>query len=236
MSTNEIKEENVKTLVKLGIDVEDLAKVYLKITNKNQEISKEKYIDKLTKILKFFQTRNNGLNEDENAIYKDDVLKMLTKNKNIINLDINKKIKIICDKLDSYYFMNKQETNKLIKQNPNIFNVNLIDLETYSCILSNFAIQIDNNIVNLFEYILKKQSELLNQNVNIIYARLRFLEKHKKTKKMTKEEISNIGNAKFIVDQKEIRDEEIKEYDNLPKYNKEDIRDYKEKIKLAIEN
>ena len=179
MNTNEIKEENVKTIEKLGIDVKDIADIYLKVASKGHDISKQKFIDQLTKNLKYFQTRNNGLEETQEVIYKDDVLNMLVKNRNMINLDVSKKIKNICDKLDTYYFMSKEETNKVIKNNPKIFNVNLIDLEIYATILPNYAVEIDNNIVNLFEYIIKKQSDLLNQNVHVIYSRLKYLEKRK---------------------------------------------------------
>lgn len=135
MSTNEIREENIKTIVKLGIDVKDIADVYLKVASKGHDISKQKFIEQLTKNLKFFQSRNNGLDETQEVIYKDDVLNMLVKNRNMINLDIEKKIKNICNKLDSYYFMTKAETNKVIKNNPNIFNINIVDLEIYATIL-----------------------------------------------------------------------------------------------------
>lgn len=231
MSTNDVKEENVKTIVKLGIDVKDIADIYLKVASKGHDISKQKFIEQLTKDLKFFQSRNNGLEETQEVIYKDDVLTMLMKNRNMINLDIEKRIKNICDKLDSYYFMTKEETNKVIKNNPNIFNVNIIDLEIYATILSNYAVEIDNNIVNLFEYVIKKQSDLLNQNVNIIYSRLRYLENEKNSKKLSEKEVSNLGNVKFLVNNKEIKEEDIEKFDNLPKYNGESIAEFKEKIR-----
>ena len=231
MSTNDVKEENVKTIVKLGIDVKDIADIYLKVASKGHDISKQKFIEQLTENLKFFQSRNNGLEETQEVIYKDDVLTMLMKNRNMINLDIDKRIKNICDKLDSYYFMTKEETNKVIKNNPNIFNVNIIDLEIYATILSNYAVEIDNNIVNLFEYVIKKQSDLLNQNVNIIYSRLRYLENEKNSKKLSEKEVSNLGNVKFLVNNKEIKEEDIEKFDNLPKYNGESIAEFKEKIR-----
>lgn len=231
MSTNDVKEENVKTIVKLGIDVKDIADIYLKVASKGHDISKQKFIEQLTENLKFFQSRNNGLEETQGVIYKDDVLNMLVKNRNMINLDIEKRIKNICDKLDSYYFMTKEETNKVIKNNPNIFNVNIVDLEIYATILSNYAVEIDNNIVNLFEYVIKKQSDLLNQNVNIIYSRLRYLENEKNSKKLSEKEVSNLGNVKFLVNNKEIKEEDIEKFDNLPKYNGESIAEFKEKIR-----
>ena len=43
MSTNEVKEENVKTIVKLGIDVKDIADIYLKVATKGHDISKQKF-------------------------------------------------------------------------------------------------------------------------------------------------------------------------------------------------
>ena len=235
MSTNEIKQENVKTIVKLGIDVKDIADIYLKVTSKGHDISKQRFIEQLTENLKFFQSRNNGLEEKQEVIYKEDVLNMLIKNRNMINLDVDKKIKNICNMLDKYYFMTKEETNKLIKHNPKIFNVNVVDLEIYATILSNYVVEINNNIVNLFEYVIKRQSELLNQNINIIYSRLRYLEKCRNTKKLNIKEVSNLGNVKFIINEKEIKEEDIKKYDNLPSYNKENITEYKEKIKLAME-
>ena len=235
MNTNDVKEENVKTIVKLGIDVKDIADIYLKVASKGRDISKQKFIEQLTENLKFFQSRNNGLEETQEVIYKDDVLNMLVKNRNMINLDINKRIKNICDKLDSYYFMTKEETNKIIKNNPSIFNVNIIDLEIYATILSNYVVEINGNIVNLFEYVIKKQSDLSNQNVNVIYSRLRYLVDEKSTKKLSVEEASNLGNVKFIISGKEIREEDVEKFDNLPKYNGENIADYKEMIKKTLE-
>ena len=231
MNTNDVKEENVKTIVKLGIDVKDIADIYLKVASKGHDISKQKFIDQLTKNLKYFQTRNNGLEETQEVIYKDDVLNMLVKNRNMINLDVSKKIKNICDKLDTYYFMSKEETNKVIKNNPKIFNVNLIDLETYATILPNYAVEIDNNIVNLFEYIIKKQSDLLNQNVHVIYSRLKYLENEKNSKKLDIKEVSNLGNVKFLINNKEIKEDDIKKLDNLPEYNGENITEFKDKLK-----
>ena len=153
----------------------------------------------------------------------------------MINLDIEKKIKNICSKLDSYYFMTKAETNKVIKNNPNIFNINIVDLEIYATILSNYVVEIDNNIVNLFEYVVKRQSDLLNQNVNDIYSRLRYLVDKKATKKLCIEEISNLGNVKFMISGKEIEEKDIKKFDDLPKYNGENIVEYKEKVKRSIQ-
>ena len=231
MSTNEVKEENVKTIVKLGIDVKDIADIYLKVATKGHYISKQKFIEQLTEIFKFFQSRNKGLEETQEVIYKDDVLNMIMKNRNMINLNVNKKIKAICEKLDSYYFMTQEETNKLIKANPKIFNINMLELEIYSTVLSNYAVEVDNGIVNLFEYVLKKQSELLSQNVNVIYSRLKYLEEYKGTKKLSLEDVSNLGNVKFMVDKKEVQDEILKKYDNLPEYNGESLVDFKEKLR-----
>ena len=129
METNEINQENVKALVKLGIDVKDIANIYVVVTQKGQDISKQKFIENLTQILKYFQTRNQDINDEtQEAIYKEDVIHMIQKNKKLIALDINKKIKPICQTLDSYYFMTASDTNKLIKKNPNIFNISLLDL------------------------------------------------------------------------------------------------------------
>ena len=156
---------------------------------------------------------------------------MIMKNRKMIKLNVNKKIKAICEKLDSYYFMTQEETNKLIKNNPKIFNMNMLDLEIYSTVLSNYAVEVDNSIVNLFEYVLKKQNELLSQNVNVIYSRLKYLEECKGTKKLGLEDVSNLGNVKFMVDKKEVQDEILKQYDNLPEYNGESIAEFKEKLR-----
>lgn len=231
MNTNEIKEENVKTIVKLGIDVKDIADIYLKVATKGHDISKQKFIEQLTEIFKFFQSRNKGLEETQEVIYKDDVLNMIMKNRNMINLNVNKKIKAICEKLDSYYFMTQEETNKLIKANPKIFNISMLDLEIYSTVLSDYAVEVDNSIVNLFEYVLKKQSELLSQNVHVIYSRLKYLEECKDTKKLSLGDVSNLGNVKFMVDKKEVQDEILKQYDKLPEYNGESLVEFKEKLR-----
>ena len=88
-----------------------------------------------------------------------------------------------------------------------------------------------NNIVNLFEYVIKKQSDLLNQNVHVIYSRLKYLENEKNSKKLDVKEVSNLGNVKFLIDNKEIKEDDVKKFDNLPEYNGESIAEFKEKIR-----
>ena len=65
----------------------------------------------------------------------------------------------------------------------------------------------------------------------MIYSRLKYLEEYKGTKKLSLEDVSNLGNVKFMVDQKEVQDEILKKYDNLPEYNGESIAEYKDKLR-----
>ena len=229
METNEMNQENIKTLVKLGIEVNDIANIYLNVTQKGQDISKQEFIQNLTKILKFFQTRNKEINvENQEAIYKEDVINMIKKNKKLISLDIDKKIKPTCQTIDSYYFMTASDTNKLIKKNPNIFNVNKLDLEIYAAILSCFAIKIENTIVNLFEYIIKQHSELLNHDIQEVFQRLCYIQENSNSSLVTLEDISNLQNVKFIYQGKEVLEDKLKEKYKLPKYTGEEINKYKE--------
>lgn len=231
METNEMNQENIKTLVKLGIEVNDIANIYLNVTHKGQDISKQEFIQNLTKILKFFQTRNKEINvESQEAIYKEDVINMIKKNKKLISLDIDKKIKPTCQTIDSYYFMTASDTNKLIKKNPNIFNVNKLDLEIYAAILSCFAIKIENTIVNLFEYIIKQHSELLNHDIQEVFQRLCYIQENSNSSLVTLEDISNLQNVKFIYQGKEVLEDKLKEKYKLPKYTGEEINKYKEII------
>lgn len=231
METNEMNQENIKTLVKLGIEVNDIANIYLNVTQKGQDISKQEFIQNLTKILKFFQTRNKEINvENQEAIYKEDVINMIKKNKKLISLDIDKKIKPTCQTIDSYYFMTASDTNKLIKKNPNIFNVNKLDLEIYAAILSCFAIKIENTIVNLFEYIIKQHSELLKHDIQEVFQRLCYIQENSNSSLVTLEDISNLQNVKFIYQGKEVLEDKLKEKYKLPKYTGEEINKYKEII------
>lgn len=231
METNEMNQENIKTLVKLGIEVNDIANIYLNVTQKGQDISKQEFIQNLNKILKFFQTRNKEINvENQEAIYKEDVINMIKKNKKLISLDIDKKIKPTCQTIDSYYFMTASDTNKLIKKNPNIFNVNKLDLEIYAAILSCFAIKIENTIVNLFEYIIKQHSELLNHDIQEVFQRLCYIQENSNSSLVTLEDISNLQNVKFIYQGKEVLEDKLKEKYKLPKYTGEEINKYKEII------
>ena len=50
-------------------------------------------------------------------------------------------------------------------------------------------------------------------------------------KKLGLEDVSNLGNVKFMVDKKEVQDEILKQYDNLPEYNGESIAEFKEKLR-----
>ena len=225
MGTKEINQENIKTLVKLGIDTKDIADIYLTITQKGADISKDTYINNLTEKLKFFQTRNKNIEDNEKAIFKEDVLNMIKINKNLIGLDINKKIKPICEKIDSYYFMDVGSTNNLIKNNPKILNISNVDLEIYATILADFAVKIEDEIINLFEYIIKKQSDFLENDVQNVFGRIMYIKDNKKSKLFETEELDVIGQDIFCVS-----DEDLKEKYTLPVYNGENISEYKQKI------
>lgn len=225
METKEKNQESIRTLVKLGVDTKDIADVYLNITERGTEISKEIYINNLTEILKFFQTRNNKIEDEETAIFKEDVLNMIKNNKNLIGMNIDKKIKPICEKIDSYYFMNSGYTNNIIKNNSKIFDIKNIDLEIYATVLSDFAIKIDGETINLFEYIIKKQSDFLENDVQKVFGRMMYIKNSKKSKLFTKEEIDVIKQETFC-----INDIELKEKYEIPAYSGEDLIDYKKKI------
>ena len=226
MGTKEIREENVKALAKLGIDANDMANVYLEITEKGKDIEKDSYINNLTSKMKFFQKRNNDI-EDETteAIFKEDVLDMIKRNHELVGIDIDKKVKPVCDKLDSYYFMKPGYTNKVIKKNPNIFNITNVELETYATVLSDFAINVNGEMTNLFEYVLKNKSEFLENDAQKVFGRMMYMKEYKDSKLFTEEELDIVQADGFIVD-----DTELKAKYELPKYNGESVADYKQKI------
>ncbi len=230
IDTKEVNEENVVTLVKLGIDVKDIASIYVSVTEKGHDISKGEYINNLTNMFKFFQTRNNGLEEAEEIILKEDVLDMIQNNKKIVCLDVEKKIKFVCDKLDSYYFMTHSNTNKLIKKNPKIFNINKIDLEIIGIILSAFAVKKEGEINNLFEYCVKQKSEILNIDVQKIFERIMFIKEKRNTKLLTDEDLDNIASFYFTIDGDKIETETIREKYRLPKYTANDMEEYKQTL------
>ncbi len=188
METKEINKDNIKTLAKLGVNAEDIANIYLHVAEEGKDIPKDVYINNLTEMLKFFQSRNSGIeNETDEAIYKENVLEMIKNNPKLVGLDINKKIKPVCNKLDSYYFMKPGYTNKVIKNNPNIFNSNLND---YSNVFSQYAIKTDGQTVNLFEYILKRESNILNNDYEKVYNKI--INLNKDSKLFTEQEINKL--------------------------------------------
>ena len=63
METKEISQENVKTLVKLGVDTKDIADIYVNITQKGADISKDTYINNLTEKLKFVSYKSVAIIE-----------------------------------------------------------------------------------------------------------------------------------------------------------------------------
>lgn len=193
MKTNEINNENVKVLAKLGVDSKDIANIYLQITEEGKDISKTEFIDNLTNTMKFFQSRNNEINdENKEAIYKEDIIEMVKSNNKLLKKSIKENIEPICKKIDSYYFMNPGYTNIFIKRNPNIFNIGSNNLDKYSKLYSEYAIKVDNNIVNLFEYAIKQESKLLETDFNKISNTISQLEKDKNSKLFTIDEISKL--------------------------------------------
>ena len=193
MKTNEINNENVKVLAKLGVDSKDIANIYLQITEEGKDISKDTYIDNLTNMIKFFQSRNNDINdENKEAIFKEDILNMVKKNNNILKPGVKENIEPMCKKIDSYYFMNPGYTNIFIKKNPNIFNLGNNDLDKYAKIYSEYAIKVDDNIVNLFEYAIKQEPKLIDNNFKNIANKISKLEESKSSKLFTVDEINKI--------------------------------------------
>lgn len=192
MKTNEINQENVKALAKLGVDAKDIAKIYLQITEEGKDISKGIFIDNLTDMIKFFQSRNNDINdESKEAIYKEDIIEMVKKNNNLLKPGIKENIEPVCKKIDSYYFMNPGYTNIFIKRNPNIFNIGNSNLDKYAKLYSEYAIKIDDNMVNLFEYAIKQEPQLLENNFDNISTKLLKLGESKNSKLFTTDEINN---------------------------------------------
>ena len=193
MKTNEINNENVKVLAKLGVDSKDIANIYLQITEEGKDISKTEFIDNLTNTMKFFQSRNNDINdENKEAIYKEDIIEMVKNNNKLLKNGIKENIEPICKKIDSYYFMNPGYTNIFIKRNPNIFNIGSNNLDKYSKLYSEYAIKVDNNIVNLFEYAIKQDAKLLETDFDNISNKISQLEKDKNSKLFTIDEISKL--------------------------------------------
>ena len=193
MKTNEINNENVKVLAKLGVDSKDIANIYLQITEEGKDISKTEFIDNLTNTMKFFQSRNNEINdENKEAIYKEDIIEMVKNNNKLLKNGIKENIEPICKKIDSYYFMNPGYTNIFIKRNPNIFNIGSNNLDKYSKLYSEYAIKVDNNIVNLFEYAIKQDAKLLETDFDNISNKISQLEKDKNSKLFTIEEINKL--------------------------------------------
>ena len=193
MKTNEINNENVKVLAKLGVDSKDIANIYLQITEEGKDISKTEFIDNLTNTMKFFQSRNNDINdENKEAIYKEDIIEMVKNNNKLLKNGIKENIEPICKKIDSYYFMNPGYTNIFIKRNPNIFNIGSNNLDKYSKLYSEYAIKVDNNIVNLFEYAIKQDAKLLETDFDNISNKISQLEKDKNSKLFTIEEINKL--------------------------------------------
>ena len=193
MKTNEINNENVRVLAKLGVDSKDIANIYLQITEEGKDISKTEFIDNLTNTMKFFQSRNNEINdENKEAIYKEDIIEMVKNNNKLLKNGIKENIEPVCKKIDSYYFMNPGYTNIFIKRNPNIFNIGSNNLDKYSKLYSEYAIKVDNNIVNLFEYAIKQDAKLLETDFDNISNKISQLEKDKNSKLFTIEEINKL--------------------------------------------
>ena len=90
--------------------------------------------------------------------------------------------------------MNPGYTNIFIKRNPNIFNIGSNNLDKYSKFLSEYAIKVNNNIVNLFEYSIKQKPELLQENFEDISNKTIQIEQSKNSKLFTVDDINNIIN------------------------------------------
>lgn len=91
-------------------------------------------------------------------------------------------------------------------------------------------LKFENTIVNLFEYIIKQHSELLNHDIQEVFQRLCYIQENSNSSLVTLEDISNLQNVKFIYQGKEVLEDKLKEKYKLPKYTGEEINKYKEII------
>ena len=122
LESDKYKEE-IEELAVRGVTPDDIQKIYDRCQERTQtKIARHTLVSKLTALLEYFSTRNEGIREESKAyINKDDVIEMIMRNPRMITSDIDKNIIVKCELLTTKKDGDVKEANKLIKSNPGIF-------------------------------------------------------------------------------------------------------------------
>lgn len=115
--------KSLQELAKVGIQPEQIEEIYNRCQERKQtQVSRDTLAIKLVELLKYFETRNEGIEEQSiGHISNEDVIQMVLKNPRIMSSDIQNNIIVKCEVLTEKKEGNIRETNKLIKSNPGVF-------------------------------------------------------------------------------------------------------------------
>lgn len=115
--------EMIEKLATRGVNEEDIQQIYDRCQEKPQtKVARDTLVSKLIALLEYFDTRNKGIDEENQGyISKDDAIEMIMRNPRIINSDIKNNIMVKCQILTDKKQGNITEANKLIKSNPGVF-------------------------------------------------------------------------------------------------------------------
>ena len=91
----------------------------------------------------------------------------------------------------------------------------------------------DKNEEIMTEYEKVEPIRLKNIASDLMYEKsvLKYLENEKNSKKLDVKEVSNLGNVKFLIDNKEIKEDDVKKFDNLPEYNGENLAEFRDRLR-----
>ena len=116
--------EAIRELAIKGLTPENIEKIYLKCQQKKQtKISRDTLAIKLVKYLEYFESRNEGIESDNEAyITKEDVIDMILRNPRMMTIDLNNTIIEVFTTLDKKSG-SSSETNITLKKHP--FKINM---------------------------------------------------------------------------------------------------------------
>lgn len=122
LSSEEYKQK-IEKLAEKGVTSEDIQKIFDRCHERPQtKIAMDTLTSKLIALLDYFNTRNEGTEEENPGhISKDDVIEMIMRNPRMINSDIKNNIIVKCEVLTEKKKGNIREANMLIKSNPGVF-------------------------------------------------------------------------------------------------------------------
>lgn len=231
-------DEALEIMVKFKLDGKVIGNWYGELTkNKDNRLTREKFVIKLAEILKFLGiTRNEGSNKGQNAFIKrDDILACINQYPRMITKDVTT-LQKKCERIEQLQTMNPEKTNIALKKDIYLYSTGVDKIDISITILEQFwVITKEGYVINAAEYILIRNQAKLMISSQKLYYRLMFLKEKLGTVNIAETEFNLcLKPSQRFEPRYTVKDRELEKIYLLPEYDPENPQKFKQEIMKKI--